>query len=225
MKTITLIAYRDDNTGEIGLGLKGMSRGDETNAAINGALIAHDLIEHVNGPKHIGSIDDELEALGASVYVRAQWGELQRNSRSVYSPEQNIASDVVRMFREYVCGAYVAPMKFRPRGGRVTHQEALEQVMALAADDWRAEIDAEDLDEAVPLWEAYSAIAMQRMQTGYAKARRKWEPRGQFAANNQFWAIADAVDTMLKHEELIEGMEFKLRYGNGEAICTAEYEY
>lgn len=39
-------------------------------------LVAHDLVEHVNGIKHIGTIEDELEALGAAYLTRYIWDEI-----------------------------------------------------------------------------------------------------------------------------------------------------
>lgn len=224
MKTVTFISFKDDNTGEIGLGFAGVARHEEMNSATTGLIIAHDIIEHQNGAAAIGTIDDELEALGAIWYVRGQHGELTRDgSGSHYTIAENIASDIVRMFRDYVYGAYVAPRTFRPRGGKVTHQAELDETLAAASSSWRAEIYAEDLDRARPLWEAYSDIAMRRMQAGYAKARRKWERKGHFAANNQFWAIVEAVEPHAKRCEY-EGQRFKLSYGNGEANCEEVYD-
>ena len=223
MKTVILEAFRDESTGELGLGLLDMPRDQNTNAANDGLLIAHDLIEHVNGPEQIGSIDDELEALGAIWYVRGQHGELRRDGiGSHYSVEENIASDVTRMFSDHVRGGQdvsYEPLRTRPCDA----DEALASILDYADSLYLSEFNEDEYEEARRRWGAYRAVALHRMRLGYRKARRKWEKRGRYAANSQFWAIAEAIDRAAKHPEF-EGMRYKLRYGNGEAYCKEDYE-
>lgn len=223
MKTVILEAFRDESTGELGLGVLGMPRDQNTNAANDGVLIAHDLIEHVNGPEQIGSIDDELEALGAVWYVRGQYGELRRDGiGSRYTVEENIASDVIRMFSDHVRGGQhvsYAPLRTRP----VTHDYDLRCILAYADAAYLSEFNEDEHEEARARWPGYRAVCLHRMRMGYRKARRKWEKRGCYAANAQFWAIAEAVDHAAKHPEF-EGMRYKLRYGNERAYCEEDYE-
>lgn len=47
------------------------------NVATSGKLVAHDLLEHPN-IAIIGSIGDELEALGGVLYMRGQFGDISR---------------------------------------------------------------------------------------------------------------------------------------------------
>jgi hypothetical protein len=218
MKTVTLVSFRDDSTGELGLAVKGMPRDYTTNAALDGLTIAHDLLEHVNGPSEIGSIDDELEALGAIWYVRGQHGELRRdNVGSAYSIEENIASGVTRMFTDHVSGdQYVNPNP--PRTVSCEADDAINDILACADSRYADEIEDKDRSR----WPAYRAATLARMRIGYRKARRKWERRGRYAANNQFWAIANAVGPCCEDIES-EGMQFKLTYGNGEATCEPIY--
>lgn len=222
MKTVILEAFRDESTGELGLGVVGMPRDQNTNAANDGVLIAHDLIEHVNGPEKIGSIDDELEALGAIWYVRGQYGELRRDGvGSRYTVEENIASDVVRMFRDHISGnqhVSYAPLRTRP----VTHDYDLRCILEYADSNWPDEFDESEREEARARWPGYRAVCLHRMRMGYRKARRKWEKRGRYAAHAQFWAIAEAVDRAAKRPEF-EGMRYKLSFGNGEAYCEEDY--
>lgn len=222
MKTVILEAFRDESTGELGLGLLHMPRDQNTNAANDGVLIAHDIIEHVNGPERIGSIDDELEALGAVWYVRGQYGELRRDGiGSRYSVEENIASDVVRMFRDHISGQDVSyePLRTRP----VTHDYDLRCILDYADASYLSEFSEDEYEEARARWPSYRAVCLHRMRMGYSKARRKWEQRGRYAAHSQFWSIAEAVDRAARHPEF-EGMRYKLRFGNGEAYCEEDYE-
>lgn len=227
MTTIYLEAFTDSETGILGLGIVGAPRHEGMNAASEGLLIAHDLIEHQNGLAAIGGIDDELEALGAIWYVRGQHGQLSRDgSGSHYTLTENIASDVVRMFRDYAFGAYVAA---QPRSGHVYHESDLQQILTDADDSWRGEVDGDD--EYIrsrhginvgELWAAYRRIALARMRIGYAKARRRWERRGRFAANNRFWETAEAVQPCCKPE--YAGQRFKLTYSKNGADCEEYYD-
>ena len=220
--TVHLEAYKDDETGILGLTIIGVPRNGYTNAASEGALIAHDLIEHVNGLSHIGSIDDELEALGAIWYTRGQWGDLNRDGRgSMYSPEENIASDVVRMFRDHVDGGqHVSYAPFRTHA--VNADSALECILEYADKSYLGEFsDPDSIYEAKNIWPAYREIAFKRMRRGYAKARRRWEKEGRFAASNRFWAIAEAVQPYCNPD--FEGQRFILRYNKNFAHCEEDY--
>ena len=87
LKTIT------DSEGTTGIVVEGMKRIQYPSAAQEGFLIAHDLLEHVNGIEAIGSVDDELEAMGGCWFVRGKSGQMRRdNYGSMYSPEETIAS-------------------------------------------------------------------------------------------------------------------------------------
>ena len=217
MKRIKLDVFRDEMTGETGLGIKGLRRDESINAAREGALIAHDLIEHVNGVSEIGSIDDEMEALGAIWYVRGQHDDLVRSRTSIYSAEQNIASDFVRMFRDHIYGQHVSYVKFRTKA--CDHDEAFNVILDHSEREYLDEIDYEDKKRAMRCWYDYREVCLHRMRIGYRKAYARWERKGPMAANQQFWAIAEAVNEAIRFHELYEGAEFNLQYGNGRATC------
>ena len=224
MTTVYLVAQTDDMTGILGLAIEGLSQSQgETNSASEGALIAHDLIEHVNGIKAIGSIDDELEALGAIWYVRGQWGDLTRNAvRSMYSVEENIASDVTRMFRDHVDGGqHVSYVNLNSKP--VQADDYLQTILECADKTYLGEFnnDEDERTKAVEAWAAYRTVALKRMRRGYAKARRRWEKHGHYAANNRFWSIAEAVEPYCKPE--YEGQRFKLSYDKNGACCDEVY--
>ncbi len=225
MKRIVLESFRDETTGELGLGLLDMPRHEQTNAATDGALLAHDLIEHVNGAERIGTIDDELEALGGIWYVRGQHGELFRNRdfRSAYTIEQNIGSDIARMFADHIRGDQF--VDYSPiRGRRTDADEALRAILDAGAAMRFDDFNSDEREGLADKWERYAAIAFKRMQIGYAKARRKWGHLGRYAANSVYFAIADAVDPCIKRIEH-EGQRFVLLYNRkGDATCEELYE-
>lgn len=222
MTTITLVSFRDESSGQIGLGIESMPRDETTNAATDGALLAHDLIEHVNGPEYIGTISDEFEALGALWYTRGQHGQIFRDgSGSRYSPEQNIGFDVVRMFRDHVYGAHVNDAK---RTRPCDADAAFVDVLTFAASSYLSEFDPEDEGKARDAWPAYREACLAGLRTGYRKAFNRWEKRGRYAAHSQFWAIADAVQPFTRGLEY-EGARFSLTFGNGEAHCASLEDY
>lgn len=226
MKEIRLRVIRDENTGEVGLALADMRITHETNAATEGLLIAHDVVEHVNGADAIGSIDDELEALGAIWYVRGQYSDLRRDGvGSAYTVHENIAADITRMFADFFHGAHVdlSPMRTHPTDA----DDDFREIINLALADMRNEVrDAGTPEQELAEREAeYIAVCLPRMRRGYRKARNKYDRYGRFAANSLFWAIAGAVDRALKHHELFEGQEFTLHYDVREGTATVEEFY
>ncbi len=233
MKTLILEAARDSETGTMGLVLAGQRNDGSTNTAAEGLLIAHDLIEHQNGSDAIGSIDDELEALGAIWYVRGQHGELQRamanepqRPASFYTIEQNIAADITRMFRDCTEGGAHLDWSGVRALHAVLDDDHLQAILDAADDSWRGEFQGPDYAaQHKQQWLEYRDIALYRMRRGYTKARRRWEARyGRFGANNVFWAIAEAVHPHAKHCEY-EGQQFILRYSCKAATATCEEHY
>ncbi len=222
-KSIKLVSFTDSMTGTLGLGISTMPRNDETNASVDGLLIAHDIIEHVNGAKHIGSIDDELEAMGALWYTRGQWGDLRRDGRgSRFTPTESVASDLTRMFRDYFHGVTL-------NKATVTKPTDLDddfiEIIARATEDYASEVDEEEHEEQAKV---YNNVCLSRMRMGYRKAKNKYEKHGRHAANNLFWAIAECMEKPVKHISH-EGQQFKLNYGfdsNGDAYahCDEMYE-
>lgn len=221
-----LVAFEDQNFGGVGLGLADMPRNDDTNAATDGLLIAHDLLEHVNGARAIGTIEDELEALGAIWFVRGQFHELRRdNVGSAYTVHQNIASDVVRMFRDWFYGAHLDTKA--PRTRPCDADADFLEVIACAERDMRRELDSdEDPREVVRRLREYRRVILPRMRIGYRKAARRFKGDA-YAANRLFWEVAEAVGRVFKGGELFEGQRFELVYGidDGRAFARCDESY
>lgn len=218
---LVLVSTRDPETGDIGLIVEGMTPTEgQLNTASSGTLLAHDIIEHVNGLDKIGGIADELEALGAIWYVRGQHNDLSRNrTGSFYSVEQNISSDVVRMFREWFYGSEPA---YRKRYTRPCDDidDAIDGILEFAAKDWPRELGTEHKAEARKAWREFASMTRHYMRTGYRKAYRRWEHLGSYAANSAFWAIAEAISPNLRHFQY-EGQRFRLKYDSSDNQCVA----
>lgn len=75
-QTINLITTYDHEDDCWGLFLEGNEHKPYINPILDGGVIAHDIIEHSNGVEPMGTIVDELEALGGVYFVRGQFDEI-----------------------------------------------------------------------------------------------------------------------------------------------------
>lgn len=219
---VILEAFRDQSTGELGLGLLDLKRNGNNNSASEGLLIAHDLIEHVNGIEQIGGIDDELEALGGIWWVRGQWGDLRRDGRgSMHSVHENIAADITRMFRDFFYGEHVDTTP--PRTIACEADDDFKLIVEAAVREMYDEINDEDEAEVVRKAAEYTRVCLPRMRIGYRKARARFKGHRPPMANSLFWEITEAVDPYCKHVEF-EGQQFRLVYGIKDGHSFAQCE-
>lgn len=220
MRHVRLIAVEDDFDSTPGLAVRGVHRGEGFMADREGRLVAHDILEHQNGAKEIGSVWDELEALGGAWFVRGQNGDMVRNGPTYHRPEVHIASDIERMFTDcsWSQEGYSPAAKGGLRAGR--EDDAFREIIEIAERNIRAEFrsSGDDLEEAA--LKAYLTEALQRLRIGYRKAAKRF--RCKWHALETFRAIRDALRPVAKHCE--EGREYVLHYGKGRAYVTeADY--
>ncbi|WP_420381692.1 hypothetical protein [Novosphingobium sp.] len=209
MRYVRLLAVADEYDNTPGLILKGTPMCDGVMADREGGLIAHDILEHQNGPSHIGPIDDELEALGGVWHVRGRWGDMCQKYASFHSPASSVASDIVRMLRD-LDGSDWWPELGRYRTHSTYYEDDFADILRIAREDIPKELNAEDLRDA-PV-EAYLDNALHLMRSGFRKAERRFGDR--FAGLNLYKAIQEEVGRVSID---YEGQEFILGYGNGEA--------
>jgi hypothetical protein len=220
MKTVYLVSRTDDEYGTLGLVPESAAR-DGYNVATEGFLIAHDIIEHQNGLARIGDIADEIEALGAIWLVRGQHGDMSRKGiGAAYSPEQNIASDLERMGVDVAHGAYFPDVKLRTRPH--DDDDTFKEIIEIAREGITRELNEfSNRENDAAAVSQYLDAALHLMRTGARKCARRYA--GQYAANSQFWAIAEAVEDHAANVEY-EGRRYRLRYGKGEATCEEIYD-
>jgi hypothetical protein len=210
MRSIRLIAAHDEYDTTPGLIIKGTPSFDGLSADRNGLLIAHDLLEHVNGPKHMGPVWDELEALGAIWQVRGRHGEMMTETRSYHTPQVNVAADITRMFE----GWLMEPQQGSTRTKAHEYDDDFRDILEIARRDIPREFnDPRPTSEQV---EEYLSFALHRLRTGFRKAERKYGTH--FEGANLFQAVRDAVKAVMPMVDF-EGQEFILTYGDGEASC------
>lgn len=211
MKSVRLIAVEDEFDNRPGLAIKGTNTGfDGFMACRDGVNIAHDLLEHQNGPENIGPVWDELEAIGAIWQVRGRWGDLLFHVPNMHGPDQNLASDVARMFRDGI-DDYCPPAHRYTHTRRVDCEEDFDAILDMALKAIRAEEygDLEGMGKRrmMALAHIYLTEARHRMRIGYRKAQRRFghDSKGY----DLFRAIRDAANQVAMNTEFA-GQEFQL---------------
>lgn len=139
---------------------------------------------------------------------------------SAHFIEENIASDVTRMAVDLLHGSdtYLdIPRRTRAHD----HDETFRDILAIARRNIPGELGERLTHEQTETIKRYLDGALHLMRTGARKLMRRFP--GEFTANNQFWAIAEALAPFCKSVEF-EGARYALRYGYGEARCEEIYD-
>lgn len=219
MKKFTLISREDLSTGELGYMLDGVPLIDYPMVAADSYQIAHDLLEHVNGLSEIGSIDDELEALGGVWFVRGQHGQLRRDGLgSAHTNQVHLVSDLVNLGVIFNNG-----VDFRsdvPDLVDCEYLEEFEHIIEKAIEDIELELDEDERD--YERLKYYFKNCLNYMISGYNKAEVIYSNYSDnpFYANNLFFEIVDTLKDYMNPE--YEGHELYLYIDYDECSCRVE---
>ena len=220
MKKI-LKAVRDSETGDIGLIVQGMKIIEYPMVSMEGMLIAHDLLEHQNGVESIGSIGDEIIALGGVWFVRGELFSIRRSGVSYHTPIDDLASDIHNLFTLHASGV---PMRVATLTRKHNQDENFEDIADQGIKSAIKELTYDGgaaLDKERTMH--FILQARHLMRRGYMMANKRFE--SQWKANQLFWNIADAVDNCIDFEHLQEGQQFELVYNyNGFCYCDDYWE-
>jgi hypothetical protein len=229
VKKIKLIVGEDAVTGEMGLKLAGLPDIDwDASMTMEGRLIAHDLLEHVNGVENIGGIGEELQAMGGAWFVRGQFNDVTRsfNYNTAY---EHIASDISNMARDYASGESFGTKV--PRTYSSEWDSDFEDIINIAKDSAKSDLKdvilCDGKDEAREYkkrLKKYFKAVIHFMRSGIRKATRKYKKAT--VVNTLFWDIAHAVDAIIPEVDYC-GQEFILTidYRNNRVYCEQYYEY
>lgn len=154
MPTIKLYSAVDLHDGSVGLILDGMKLRKTFRVVCTDSVeVAHDLIDHQNGIENIGSIGDELEAIGAEYYRGAT---------------QYVKGAIQLLFDMHTEGV---GFKWPVPDGTVfcPLRDRMEFDIYAATPEvlWKAEIPT--------IAKEFRKAALQYMCAGYAKAANRWE--------------------------------------------------
>lgn len=213
MRHVHLTAFEDEPTGSLGLGFLGYTSHPELYADREGGLIAHDIVEHQNGIRNIGSPQDELEAMGGYWFARGQHGYTGNPNYMGTAHDAVGKADIITIAEDTFCGDWT-PRLGAYRTHRHDYDEDFHEIIDIARKALPANFDPEDLTR-FPL-EAFLDNALHLMRIGFNKARRRFGDG--FRALDTFEAIKRAVAPHAKHVEY-SGQQFLLSYGNGRAFC------
>ena len=217
MRYVQLEVIEDLEFGGLGLAFKNRKFCNGMFTTQEGLVVAHDLIEHQQGTAKIGSIGDEMIALGGVCFTRAQWGDMRRDSiGSMYTPEQNISSDIIHMGRLYLDNG--VPMRQPLKRVRSNPLECIvDSVIDYAREDIRSELDEPCSQEQI---DNYLEQCRLLMTQGISMANRRFG--NGLVANNQFWAIEQKVSDFI-HQIEYAGQQFRLGYGEGKCVMSEVY--
>lgn len=199
MQTRTLVRKEHEEMGFSGFVVKGMDFTDPG----TGMTIAHDLLEH--SPADRGTIEEELMALGAAMYVRGE--DYWNRSGSYTRMPENIASDFP-MFNEHFQNNFPErDLLLSP--GRTTKLDLYmeESIQETCFEVLKA---FKNNDEKVPAWVRDTKALTGWFRRGYRKAVRRYAPmRRRGGMPLEFFLLVEQeIDKKLRHAEL--GDEFKL---------------
>jgi len=217
MRHIKLTVVEDQELGGLGFKIRGSKFCNGMFTAQEGLIVAHDLIEHQQGVAKIGSIGDEMIALGGICYTRGHIADLSRDGRgSMYSPEENIASDIIHMGRLYFDND--VPMRQKSKRMRSDYlSDFIDGVIDYAREGIRAELDEQPGQYLI---EQYLEECALLMQEGVVLADRRFKDT--HTANNMFWGIRESVQDCIDQMEY-EGQTFRLSYDRNSSRCFETY--
>lgn len=188
-------------------------------ASRDGLTLAHDLLEHQNGAAHIGTVWDELEALGGIWQVRGRTGDMLSKSGGMYSPAYHVGSDIARMWQEWIDEGD-PPHKHRVKRTRPhLYDDDFAEIIEQARHDILNEADEAFTDSELTLLDDYLGQALHRLRMGFRKAERRFGSN--YTGHNLFRVIRDACARAPEYE----GQEARLSYSldDGRAYLTELY--
>lgn len=225
MRYLEIRTIRDEMTGELGFNLikNGMPNNGSEFVAGHGLIIAHDIIEHQQGLKNIGTLEDELIALGGITYTRVVTGELQT---PIFTGEKSLSFDIARMFEYYSEKCYRSGKKYYPK--RLLEDYEYDSIMETIQIARKSLILNEDEewyydDDRKKYIEPYLSWCKHLMLHGVYKAEKRFG--NNHVALHVFKMIEEEVN---RHSKWIdyEGQEFILGYTHSKAVMyEKEIEY
>lgn len=225
LKSYSLDYDRDPNTGEYGFTF-GLQL-DYPTVATDGILVAHDIVEHVNGLDNIGTIADELQALSGVWLTRASNGDLRRDGiGSMVAPDDSVWADVLNMGGMVHSGQSSLVMRRKPKKDPYLSVDWCEHLMS-DIDQLRDHVESETGDRPSRKWcskyldtVAYHLI---KGETAYHKKFKKLTHKyGYYSPNTLFWSIAEGVDLALPYEPY-HGIDIEIKGCDARVSIREDY--
>lgn len=212
----------DQSTGEWGWIPEWLDGVDDPYAFI-GDGVAHDALEH-EAHESDGDLENETRALGAVYFVRGESGWFGSRNRGNASPDENIASDFIDLYRAFAyagdsIGDETPTAATDPHGMAPTFRHIVRAGIRQAIAE-----HAEDTDDRAGLAEFARGREWfaHLLCEGYAKAHERFEGKS-WAARELFERIADASTEAAKHAQDMQTgrliLDIDTRAGKFHATC------
>lgn len=194
-----------------GLIVQGMGETAGVRGAFNSTTLTHDIVEHQNGARNIGTVEDELEAIGAIWVTRGQWGDFAHSGSGI----DVLAAELSDL--SYTLSSYDDQLKFK----RYDHPwrlgqfgEEFSQALAVGKDL----ASFEDIDLECPHQVAFWSDAIPYMQLGARKALKRYGSG--IWANTIFNRVREALEAPFRwlegeHQRFVLDLNIK----RGTAFC------
>lgn len=171
--------------------------------ALRGIAVAHDCLEHF--PNDDASVEAELQALGASWFIRGETGYFFDYGWGDRDPVRNIAAEISQLVEETLNAGQLLPEPPSARPLDAGVERMLKRVAAAGIDDAQTEWRHRGTDEPFPAdWNVRSVLGWLRL--GYRKAKRRYRHISQYQVKEVFWQIEKGADRLLREVEGTEGL-------------------
>jgi hypothetical protein len=227
IKEFQLIVREDENLGEMGWVVEELAEMEEQpSVARDGYLIAHDIVEHVNGIEAIGGIGEELQAMGGVWNTRGQWGDIRRGRYQNTDPHEALANDFQNMAIRYLNGeemGYEIPEEVQESG----YEDDFNDIWENTIIGLRREIEYEHFslskDEIEKMIEEFHKAAERFFHIGIIKHEALYGDRCN--ANTLFYNIVEALNGMVQGEpESYQRISLTINYDDLTATAMWEEE-
>lgn len=190
---------------------------DQPSVATDGYLLAHDIVEHVNGINEIGGIGEELQALGGFWRTRGQYGDIRRD-RSQYNPPcEAIANDFLGLFERFAQGEEIG-QEIPELVEHEDYEEDWEDILEHTDKNIRENLSYLDLDldldkqEIEDTIEEYKKALAAFFNQGIIKHEGLYPDA--MMANSIFYGIVDALEGMLDYPDSWDEIVLTIDYDN-----------
>lgn len=226
MKHFDITYGQCENSGVNGLFLQGVPYWVNYDACAEGALLAHDILEH-DGLDAIGGLGNELEAIGAAWFIRGQFGYFRKSSTAATSYD-GMRSDLTYFAENFTYNGQEFDLDIPSPKGYCEAKEDFDDIITTAKEEFFRHGNMDSIMEPDERKRAnnYFKNVYAFLKSGYNKAKSRYRRiGGEYAVNSLFWKIADEADNILKWSDY-EGQQWKLSidFKNGRVFSEEIFE-
>lgn len=208
MKRYTLSVKYERHSGYMGFILDRVRQIENTRMVTDsGEIIAHDIIEHITGLHKIGSIYDELQALGAMYFVRS----MPYDSEDIPSKKSRhfLADDLAGFCIEFVEKGIKGSLTTKKHKNKelVKIFSHLVDIAKIALKNY-FDVNDNFIDLNADKINHYFENAIHIMCIGYTKAKKKYKTQNN--ANVLYWSIAHAINMHINENGIDPDQKYEL---------------